>query len=56
MSTKNGVVKKGRPHCKNCKRPDHEKPMVFRGEDWCSDNCRKALGRGPKDAYNGRTA
>lgn len=42
--------------CEVCQRPDREKPMVFRGERWCSDDCRKILGCGPKDGYNGRTA
>jgi hypothetical protein len=27
--------------CKTCGKPDAEKPMCFRGEDWCSEIHRK---------------
>ena len=32
-----------------CGKKDPEKPMVFRGTDWCCDNHRKLVGwqRGP---------
>lgn len=29
-------------NCQNCGRPIEV--AIFRGEDWCSDDCRKALG------------
>lgn len=29
--------------CMICLKPDEEKPMVFRGELWCSDEHRKML-------------
>lgn len=29
--------------CENCNKPDHEKPMAFRGERWCSEACRKKI-------------
>lgn len=30
-------------NCEVCKKPDHQKPMCFRGMKWCSDNHRKVL-------------
>lgn len=29
--------------CRICKKPDHQKPMCFRGEDWCCDLHRKMI-------------
>lgn len=29
--------------CKVCGTPDPEKPMAFRGEDWCCDRHRKMV-------------
>ena len=29
--------------CKVCQKPDNEKPMTFRGEDWCCERHRKIL-------------
>lgn len=29
--------------CQNCGTPDSEKPMCFRGEPWCCDDCRKVV-------------
>lgn len=29
--------------CKVCGTPDSQKPMCFRGEEWCSDDHRKVL-------------
>lgn len=29
--------------CEVCGLPDSEKPMVFRGEQWCCDDHRKVL-------------
>ncbi len=31
-------------NCKNCRRSWYEFPMAFRQDEYCSDNCRKALG------------
>jgi len=31
-------------NCQHCRRPRYEFPMAFRSDDYCSDNCRKALG------------
>jgi hypothetical protein len=30
-------------NCLVCATPDKDKPMVFRGEEWCSDNHRKVV-------------
>lgn len=30
-------------HCKNCTKPILI--QIFQGADWCSDRCRKALGK-----------
>lgn len=30
--------------CDNCGKHDDDKPMAFKGQRWCSDECRKALG------------
>jgi hypothetical protein len=30
--------------CQHCGRTDDDRPTIFRGELWCSDRCRKALG------------
>lgn len=40
--TKEPVEQTGHP-CKVCKTPDDQKPMVFRGEDWCCDTHRKMI-------------
>lgn len=40
--------------CQNCKRKINI--MAFRSEGYCSDNCRKELGLGPKETYRGRSA
>lgn len=29
--------------CRVCGTEDQDKPMAFRGEDWCSDNHRKII-------------
>lgn len=29
--------------CKVCGKPDSDKPMAFRGEDWCCDRHRKFI-------------
>lgn len=29
--------------CKNCGKSQSDRPAIFKGEDWCSDLCRKAL-------------
>lgn len=29
--------------CEVCQKPMAQAPMVFRGERYCSDNCRKVL-------------
>lgn len=33
----------GKNPCRICGCDDSEKPMCFRGEPYCSDNCRRAL-------------
>lgn len=30
-------------NCLVCATPDNDKPMVFRGDEWCSDNHRKIV-------------
>lgn len=30
----------------NCLRPRADFPMAFRNEEYCSDNCRRYLGKG----------
>lgn len=29
--------------CENCGAPPKERTQIFRGERWCSDDCRKAV-------------
>lgn len=29
--------------CQVCKRGNRKRPMIFRGQSYCSDNCRKEL-------------
>ena len=29
--------------CLNCDKDEDEKPMVYRGEPWCSENCKEAI-------------
>lgn len=37
--------------CKVCGLPDDQKPMVYRGEDWCCEQHRKVLtGEVPREA------
>lgn len=31
----------GAKQCQACGKEDSAKPMCFRGEDWCSDTCKK---------------
>ena len=40
--------------CKNCGK--EILVMAFRDEDFCSDNCRKEMGRDLVNPYGGRTA
>lgn len=29
--------------CMNCDREEDEKPMAYRGEPWCSENCKSEI-------------
>lgn len=38
--------------CEICEKPDSEKPSVFRGKPWCSENHRKLIqGDSPTKRY-----
>lgn len=36
-------MKKSEAPCSNCGRERNEFPTIFKGDSWCSDDCRKAL-------------
>lgn len=36
--------------CKVCNKPDSEKPMAFRGEEWCCEKHRQLVVQEKADA------
>lgn len=45
------MVLRGTVFCKSCGLDMADAPMVFRGEQWCSDDCRKKLTGEDKSPY-----
>lgn len=41
-------------NCLNCGKSDKDRPMAFRGEEFCCDKCRKEMGKDLVNPYGGQ--